>query len=445
MNGLVMAAQLITALAILVTLHELGHFLAARAFGIKVEKFYLFFDAWGFKFFKFKKGDTEYGIGWLPLGGYVKIAGMVDESMDKEAMKQPPQPWEFRSKPAWQRLIVMCSGVTMNVLLGMAIYTYILFHFDKNYLPNENVKDGIYAYELGRQQGFETGDKIIAINGKPFERFDDAISSRVMFGATVSVLRNGKQVDIKIPDDFYKTVMSKGRGHFIGPDNITTFSIDSIDKDHGAAKAGLKSKDKIVTVNGDTIVTEGQLKDDIRKNNGKEVELGIIRNNENMNLKVEVDTNGAIGVFLNPTYPVIGTNYPMKDYTLVSAFKYGISDAIEAMVSNIKGLGKIFSGKEKATDSMQGPIGIATIYGGVWEWRKFWSITGLLSMVLAFMNILPIPALDGGHVLFLLIEWVTGKKFSDKFMEKVQIVGMVILLSLMVFIFGNDIWKHFIK
>ena len=217
----VMAAQLITALAILVTLHELGHFLAARAFGIKVEKFYLFFDAWGFKLFKFKKGDTEYGIGWLPLGGYVKIAGMIDESMDKDAMKLPPEPWEFRSKPAWQRLIVMCAGVTMNVLLGMVLYTIILFHFDKSYLPNENIKDGIYAYDLGRQIGFKTGDKITAINGKPFERFDDAVSSRVMFGATISVLRDGKQVDIKVPDDFYKTVMTAGRGHFIGPDNIT--------------------------------------------------------------------------------------------------------------------------------------------------------------------------------------------------------------------------------
>ena len=440
-----MAAQLITALAILVTLHELGHFLAARAFGIKVEKFYLFFDAWGFKFFKFKKGDTEYGIGWLPLGGYVKIAGMVDESMDKEAMKQPPQPWEFRSKPAWQRLIVMCAGVTMNVLLGMAIYTYILFHFDKNYLPNENVKDGIYSYELGRQQGFETGDKITSINGKPFERFDDAISSRVMFGATVSVLRNGKQVDIKIPDDFYKTVMTKGRGHFIGPDNFTPFKIDSISSDGGAFKAGLKVDDNIIAVNDDTIKTEGQFKDAIQKNAGKVVEISVNRNNEPLKLKTEIDTLGRLGVYINPEYHNGQTYYAKKDYTLVSAFKYGISDAIEAMVSNIKGLGKIFSGKEKATDSMQGPIGIATIYGGVWEWRKFWSITGLLSMVLAFMNILPIPALDGGHVLFLLIELVTGKKFSDKFMEKVQIVGMVILLSLMVFIFGNDIWKHFIK
>jgi regulator of sigma E protease len=445
MNGLVMAAQLITALAILVTLHELGHFLAARAFGIKVEKFYLFFDAWGFKFFKFKKGDTEYGIGWLPLGGYVKIAGMVDESMDKEAMKLPPQPWEFRSKPAWQRLIVMVSGVTMNVILGITIYTFILFHYDKSYLPNENVKDGIYAYELGRLAGFQTGDKITAINGKSFERFNDAISTRVLFGATVSVVRNGKPMDIKIPDDFYKTVTKSGRGHFIAPDNFTSYKIDSVAKNGGAFKAGLTTNDKIIAVNNDTIKTEGQLKDAIQMNTGKEIELLINRNNEMVKLKAEIDTLGALGVYLNPEYRSGQTNYTQKDYTLFSAFRYGISDGIEALVSNVKGLGKIFSGKEKATDSMQGPIGIATIFGGVWIWRWFWTLTALLSMVLAFMNILPIPALDGGHVLFLLIEWITGKKFSDKFMERVQVVGMVILLSLMVFIFGNDIWKHFIK
>ncbi len=435
MNGLVMAAQLITALAILVTLHELGHFLAARAFGIKVEKFYLFFDAWGFKLFKFKKGETEYGIGWLPLGGYVKIAGMIDESMDKEAMKLPPEPWEFRSKPAWQRLIVMVGGVTMNVLLGIGIYTFLLMHYDKNYLPNENVKDGIYAYELGRNAGFKTGDRVIAIDGKSFERFEDLLSSRIMFGSVVTVMRDGNKMDINIPNDFYKKVMKSGRGHFIGPDNVG-FILDSIDNNQGAKRAGLLKTDQIIGFNNGPITTHGQLRDSISMNAGKEVELTITRNNETMKLKTQIDTNGTMGVYLS------AKKYDYKNYTIFSSFKYGTSDAIEAMVSNIKGLKQIFTGKEKATDSMQGPIGIATIYGGIWIWRKFWSLTALLSMVLAFMNILPIPALDGGHVLFLLIEMVTRKKFSDKFMETVQVVGMVILLTLMAFIFGNDIWKH---
>ncbi len=444
MNGLVMTAQLITALAILVTLHELGHFLAARAFGIKVEKFYLFFDAWGFKLFKFKRGETEYGIGWLPLGGYVKIAGMIDESMDKEAMKLPAEPWEFRSKPAWQRLIVMIAGVTMNVILGVVIYSFVLLHYEKNYLPNDAVKDGVYAYNLGRDVGFKTGDKIIAINGKPFERFVDALGSRVLFGATITVMRDGKNMEITVPDDFYKTVMKEGKGRFLGPDNVQ-FTIDSIAKGGNADKAGLTKEDKIIVVNNDTIKCEGQLKDAIHSNFGKEIGMTVIRNNEPKQMKVQVDTNGTIGVYLNPNFPFTQSAYAMKDYTLVSAFRYGTSDAMEAMISNIKGLGKIFKGKEKVTDSLQGPIGIATIFGGIWIWKWFWTLTGLLSMILAFMNILPIPALDGGHVLFLLIEMITGKKFSDKFMEKVQIVGMVILLSLMVFIFGNDIWKHFIK
>src|SRR3954471_8057920 len=256
MNGLVMAAQLIAGLAILVTLHELGHFLAARAFGIRVEKFYLFFDAWGFKFFSFKRGDTEYGVGWLPLGGYVKIAGMIDESMDKEPMKQPPQPWEFRAKPAWQRLIVMVGGVTMNVILGITIYTYILLHYSEKYLPVENVTNGIYAYELGRETGFETGDKIVSFNGKKVDRFEDLLGSKVLFGGTVSVNRNGKLVDVYVPDDLYRTVTKKGKGIFIDAHNYA-FYVDSVSKDSPAEKVGLKKYDKIVSVNDTAIDTWG--------------------------------------------------------------------------------------------------------------------------------------------------------------------------------------------
>src|SRR6185295_2039553 len=211
MTGLIMAAQLIAGLAILVTLHELGHYLAARAFGIRVEKFYLFFDAWGFKFFSFRKGDTEYGIGWLPLGGYVKISGMVDESMDKEAMKLPPQPWEFRSKPAWQRLIVMVGGVTMNVILGIIIYSYILLHYDKTYIANRDVTDGIYAFELGEKVGLQTGDKIISIDGKPIERFKDVLSEKVILGAELTVDRGGRMMNITIPNDFYRDVIKTGK------------------------------------------------------------------------------------------------------------------------------------------------------------------------------------------------------------------------------------------
>src|SRR5688572_1598129 len=276
MNGLVMAAQLILGLSILVLLHEFGHYIAARAFGIRVEKFYLFFDAWGIKLFKFKKGDTEYGIGWLPLGGYVKISGMIDESMDKDQMKQPPQPWEFRAKPAWQRLIVMVGGVTMNVILGIAIYTYILLHYSEKYLPIDNVTNGIYAYELGREAGFVTGDKIVSFNGEKFERFEDLLSSKVLFGGTVTVNRNGKLVDVYVPDDLYRAVSKKGRGRFIDAHNYA-FYIDSVAKDSPANKAGLQKNDKIISVNDTAVDTYGYFRERIMANKGKQITLKVSR------------------------------------------------------------------------------------------------------------------------------------------------------------------------
>jgi regulator of sigma E protease len=438
MNGLVMAAQLLLGLSILVLLHEFGHFIAARAFGIRVEKFYLFFDAWGIKLFSFKRGDTEYGIGWLPLGGYVKISGMVDESMDKEQMKQPPQPWEFRAKPAWQRLIVMVGGVTMNVLLGITIYTYILLHYSEKYLPVENVTNGIYAYELGRETGFETGDKIVSFNGKKVDRFEDLLSSKVLFGGTVAVNRNGKLVDVYVPDDLYRTVTKKGKGIFIDAHNYA-FYVDSVSKDSPAEKVGLKKYDKIVSVNDTAIDTWGFFRERIMANKGRQITLNVSRSGSILQLQPKLDTNAILGVWAS--HP----DYEQKSYSLGTALHYGSSDAIETLVANAKGLKKIFTGEESARESLQGPIGIATIYGSVWEWHRFWVITGLLSMVLAFMNILPIPALDGGHVIFLLVETITGKKFSDKFMEKAQVAGMIVLISLMVFATGNDIWKHIIK
>jgi regulator of sigma E protease len=437
-----MTAQLILALSILVTLHELGHFLAARTFGIKVEKFYLFFDAWGIRLFRFKKGDTEYGLGWLPFGGYVKIAGMIDESLDKDAMAQPPQPWEFRSKPAWQRLIVMLGGVTMNVLLGVVIFAFTLLHYKQDYLPNSEVK-GIYVYKLGEELGLKNGDRITAINGKSFERFDDLLSTRVLFGATLSVIRNGKDTLVEIPENFYRKVNSVGRGYFIGTGPLT-YHINEVTPGDFAEKAGLKAEDVIVSINNEKIEGEDFISKVLAANKEKQIVFTIERDKKTIQLPVMISDKGTIGIGYLPE-PEMNPDYKMRNYTLASAISFGTGDAFEAIISNAKGFKQIFKGKEKFQDSVQGPIGIAKIFGGKWEWPKFWFLTGLISMILAFMNILPIPALDGGHVLFLLTEAVTRRKFSDTFMEKVQVVGMIIILALMVFVIGNDIWKNFIK
>jgi regulator of sigma E protease len=435
-----MAAQLMLALMILVTLHELGHYLAARAFGIRVEKFYLFFDAWGFKFFSFRKGDTEYGIGWLPLGGYVKISGMVDESMDKEAMKQPPQPWEFRSKPAWQRLIVMVGGVTMNIILGIVIYTCVLMNYNKDYLSNDNITDGIYAYDLGRQVGFQNNDKITEIDGKPVVRFEDLLSTRVLFGADLTVNRNGQTIIINVPDSFYRVTMKAKPGNFIAPYQAS-LKIDSVFAGKPAEAAGIKKNDKIYGINGERIFSVETFKERVLANKGKPILLKILRGTDTLFIQPVVSDSGIIGI--------ANTNdlgdYVKVPYTIGSAISFGTSDAFEAIFSNVKGIKQIFKGKEKASESLQGPIGIATVFGGTWIWPRFWTLTALLSMVLALINMLPVPALDGGHVFFLLIEWVTRKRFSDTFMEKAQVAGMIILLSLTVFVMGNDIWKHMLK
>ena len=440
-----MAAQLILGLSILVTLHELGHFLAARAFGIKVEKFYLFFDAWGFKFFSIKKGETEYGIGWLPLGGYVKIAGMIDESLDSDQLAQEPQPWEFRAKPAWQRLIVMVAGVTMNAILGIIIFSFTLLNYKQDYLPNDQVikGQGIYTYKLGKEIGLQDGDKILAINGKSFERFDDVLSSRVLFGATLAVARNNQTIEIQVPDNFYRKVGVSGRWSFIGYGPLQ-YEIGKVAPGEPAEKAGIKTGDKITAIDGNPITNNDDLVTKVSELKNKSVTLTIVRDNKPIEITSSVSAKGTIGIGYD-VLPLKNNNYVMQPYSLGSALAFGASDAMEALVSNAKGLGKIFTGEEKASDSVQGPIGIATIYGGVWDWARFWSITGLLSMVLAFMNMLPIPALDGGHVIFLLLESVFRKKFSDKVMERAQVVGMVILMALLIFALGNDVWKHILN
>lgn len=432
-----MAAQLIAGLSILVVLHELGHFIAARAFGIKVEKFYLFFDAWGFKLFKFQIGDTEYGMGWLPLGGYVKIAGMIDESMDTEQMKQPAQDFEFRSKPAWQRLIVMLGGVTVNVILGIFIFWMLVYKNGETFIPNAEATHGIVAYELAEEIGLQTGDKIVAINNKPVIRYSDLWSSDVLLGsADVSFVRNGETKHIQVPSNFIEKLSDKGRGNFIDEFPRMLIVIDSTTSGDPADLAGLKKGDSIVSLNGLSVRYMDELRPILKDSAGATVAIGIRRDGRDMILPVEVSEAGTLGFF-----PKMGFNLQTIEYGFVQSLPVGVNKAWRTLSDNVKGLGKVVKGEVAATKAVQGPIGIASIYGATFNWTKFWTLTAILSMILAFMNILPIPALDGGHAMFLTFEMIIGRPLSDKFMERAQMVGFVILISLMVFAFGNDIWR----
>lgn len=435
MQTLIMTAQLILGISILVILHEFGHYLAARAFGIKVEKFYLFFDAWGVKLFSFKVGDTEWGIGWLPLGGYVKIAGMIDESMDKEAMKQAPQPWEFRSKPAWQRLIVMVGGVVVNIFTGIVIFAMMSYAYGEKYIKNESVKNGIVPSELAKEYGFEVGDKLISVNGSPIARFEDALKIEHILseGVNYKIERNGTQIEIALPADFVKKFGDEKKDFFLPR---MQFFVNEITPSYNADKAGLKVGDVITQINDSAFTFFDEFQGILKTYTGKEIVFHVLRGTENLELTVQVDEAGRVG--FKPDSKDF--EYELVNYSFFGSFPAGYNKAVETIDAQIKGWAKIFKGDIAVNKAVQGPIGIAKFYGGEWIWSRFWMLTALISLGLAFMNILPIPALDGGHVIFLLVEMVIGRPLSEKFLETVQYIGMILLLSLMVLIFGNDIW-----
>ena len=440
-----MVGQLLLGLSILVILHELGHFLAARAFGIKVEKFYLFFDAWGFSLVKFNYKGVEYGVGWLPLGGYVKIAGMIDESMDKEQMAGPPQPWEFRSKPAWQRLIVMLGGITVNIFVGIFIFWMLTIKYGETYLPMSNVKYGIVPGSIGKKIGLKAGDQVLSINGKPVERFEELTNPKVFLDNTVlSVERNGQPLSITVPETMLNSISAKGADgieEFISSAPRSKFSVDSV---YGASKkAGLQKGDSITAVNGNKVTFFDEFHDQLDSNKGKQISLTVVRNNNVQTVPVVVGKDGRIG-FTRPIKEIFPKEVTVK-YSVLTSLPVGASRAWSNFTNNAKGLKKIFTGKVKATNAVSSPIGIAKMYGTQFDWLRFWSLTGFISMVLALMNLLPIPALDGGHAVFLIVEMIKGKPLSDKFLEKAQIVGFVLLIGLMVFAFGNDILKSFHK
>ncbi|WP_276348130.1 RIP metalloprotease RseP [Daejeonella sp. JGW-45] len=442
MDGLVMTGQLLLGLSILIILHEAGHFFAARAFGIRVEKFYLFFDAWGFKLVSFNYKGCEYGIGWLPLGGYVKISGMIDESMDTEQLAGPPQPWEFRAKPAWQRLIVMLGGVAVNIVLGIFIFWMLTLNNGETFVPNAKIPDGIAPGIIGREIGLQNGDRITAVNGKPVVRFEELTSSKVLLGNTeLTVDRNGETKHIHVPGDVLERVSDLGIGQFVEP-RVKISGISLIEPGGNAAKAGVNKGDSIIAVNNKPVAFYDEFKSQVVANSGKKVELTVVRNNETIKIPTNVSPEGTVGVYI-PMY----FNIPVETvkYGFFESLPVGASRAWGSFMDNAKGLGKVASGQVKANKAFTGPIGIATMFGSEVNWIKFWSLVGLLSMALALMNLLPIPALDGGHAIFLLIEMIKGKPLGDKFMERAQMVGFVILITLMVFVFGNDIIKHVIN
>ena len=429
-----MVGQLLLGLTILVGLHELGHMLAAKWFGMRVEKYAIGFPP---KVFSKKIGETEYMLGAIPLGGFVKITGMVDESLDTEALKEEPKPWEFRAKPAWQRLIVMMGGIIVNVITGIIIFIALTYSYGESYLPANEVKYGVQPNEIGQGIGFQTGDKIVAVNGQPLEKFEDVYSMEILLGrdAYYTVERNGNRVDIPIPADFMDRMAdNKERMYFVQP--RVPFVVGEVAPSSPASKAGLKSGDYIKSINGESTQFFTEFQAVMQKYAGKPVTIEVERNNETVVLNTTANEDGTLGFYQKPLL-----EYATRDYSLGESIPLGTNQAFGVITANLKGFGKIFRGEVSASKSLSGPIGIAQIFGDTFNWYKFWSITGMLSMVLAFMNFLPIPALDGGHVVFLTYEMISGRKPSDNFLENAQKVGMVLLLGLMAFAIFNDVFK----
>lgn len=430
---------MILGLTILVGLHELGHMLTAKWFGMRVEKYAIGFPP---KLFSKQIGETEYMLGAVPLGGFVKISGMIDESMDTAAMAEAPKPYEFRAKPAWQRLIVMMGGIIVNVLTGILIYIILTYKYGEAYLPAAEAKYGIAVSKEGRQIGLQDGDKIVKVNGQPIQEFDEIYNMDVLLdaGSYYTVERNGQVRDVPIPANFMDLMAEKKKKReqalFAVPRE--TFAVDQVVAGSAAAKAGLQPNDQIVKVGDRSTRFFHELQAALLANAGKTTPLEVIRNGKPVTLRANVQEDGTLGFIRKPML-----NYATRHFSFAEAIPKGTEQAFNVIVMNIKGFGKIFRGEVSASKSLSGPIGMAQIFGDTFNWVKFWSILAMLSMVLAFMNFLPIPALDGGHVMFLTYEMVTGQKPSDKFLENAQKVGMVLLLGLMAFAIFNDVFKLF--
>lgn len=460
MDILVKIAQLLLSLSILVVLHELGHFIPAKLFKTRVEKFFLFFDvkfsivrirkvdgkwrAWFFVKNKSKSisetDKTEFGVGWLPLGGYVKISGMIDESMDKEQMKQPAQPWEFRAKKSWQRLIIMLGGVTVNILLAGVIYIVMLAVWGEEYLPTKNVKYGIACDSLAQEMGLRNGDQILSVDNNVVEDFQKIPGEIILEEAkTIQVIRDGQKMDVIIPDGFISKILNHKSLDFISV--RFPFEVGDFPKNSSAKEGGLMVDDKIIGVNDLYMDYYDEFRTEIVKHKNETVNIAVSRKEDTLHLPVKVSEEGLIGVQAKDL-----TNYfefKKHDYTILQAIPAGIVKAYKAVGNYLKQLKLLFSPETKAYESLGGFISIGKIFPSEWDWVAFWNLTAFLSIILAIMNVLPIPALDGGHVLFLLYEIIFRRKPSEKFLEYAQYVGMIFLIGLLLLANGNDIVKLF--
>ena len=432
-----MAAQMILALSIIVGIHEFGHLLTAKMFGMRVEQYFIGFPP---KIWSFNYKGTEYGLGSIPLGGFVKISGIIDESMDTSHINKEPESWEFRSKPAWQRLVVMLGGIIFNVITGLIIFSMITFNSGETFLSKDEInKNGILALELGKEAGFETGDKILLINGDNWERDGDLFNPNLFFdnNTTFTVLRDNKEIIINLPENFINKMNTReAMSSFIKA--RIPFTVDSVYSN--SLKAGLEKGDKIIKVDDKHIIDFYELKNILEENKSSIAQLTIDRSGNLIDKVVEISKDATIGIKVLQD-PLV---FSKREYNLSQSIIIGSQKAFGVVFLNIKAFGKMFSGDIDPSKNLSGPIGIAQIFGNEWDWGNFWRIVGLLSMVLAFMNLLPIPALDGGHATFIIYEIISGRKPTERFLEYSTKFGVIILLGLMTYVILNDIYKLFI-
>ena len=440
MEIVIKVLQFFMSLSLLVAIHEFGHFIMARVFKIRVEKFYIFFDPW-FSLFKWKRGDTEYGVGWLPLGGYVKIAGMIDESMDLEQMQAPVQPYEFRAKPAWQRFMVMIAGVVMNILLAMMIYTGIRYAYGESYMANEDVKWGYVFNESAERMGFRDGDKFVSVDGEAIDDVNEVRSKLLLTKEDrhVVVDRAGEQVAFTIPFE-QMLEMRRNREYEDLYALRLPFFIDSL-ASASAIDAGLQVGDQVVALNGEETIGVQEITDKLQQHKSDTVTLTVLRSGVANELVVPINEEGKMGVMFKGDVFQPRT----RTFTFFEAIPAGVSLALETVADYWQQLKLIFQPKTKMYEELGGFIAIGNIFPSEWNWLQFWTMTAFLSVILAVMNILPIPGLDGGHALFTLWEMITGRKPSDKFLEIMQYIGFAILFALLIYANGNDIYRLFTK